>query len=217
MSQAANPDPMQQILQQLSVISTTLAKQEARHHEEIDALRRELEAFKINSRPPSPPPQTTPLSPTQTTPPLASRRTERLPDPPMFTGKRKDLPLFLTKLHSLINSDITTAEGLMLFLQATYGDPNKELSAWSKLDNLKQGKKKTFLSHFAEFRRLIGDTGLNEAAQISQLRRSLSDELRHAMVGVKIPQNLNEYANLISLYDNDLRHLPDWSSHRYHT
>ncbi|KAI1663558.1 Gag [Pyrenophora tritici-repentis] len=250
MSQAANPDPMQQILQQLSVISTTLAKQEARHHEEIDALRRELEAFKINSRPPSPPPQTTPLSPTQTTPPLASRRTERLPDPPMFTGKRKDLPLFLTKLRfklrgnadrypdeeskliyahsrlehdpatlvdSLINSDITTAEGLMLFLQATYGDPNKELSAWSKLDNLKQGKKKIFLSHFAEFRRLIGDTSLNKAAQISQLRRSLSNKLRHAMVGVKIPQNLNEYANLISLYDNDLRHLPDWSSHRYHT
>ncbi|KAF1938418.1 hypothetical protein EJ02DRAFT_457875 [Clathrospora elynae] len=47
--------------------------------------------------------------------------------------------------------------------------------AWSKLDNLKQGKKKTFLSHFAEFQRLIADTGLNKAAQISLLRRSLSD------------------------------------------
>ena len=249
MSEAANLDPMQQILQQLSVISATLVNQETRHHEEMKALRQELEAFKVNSGPPSPPRQKTPRPPTPPTP-HASHRTERLPDPPMFTGKRKDLPLFLTKLrfklrgnadrypdeeskliyaHSrlehdpatlvdpLINSDITTAEGLMLFLQSTYGDPNKELSAWNKLDNLKQGKKKTFLAHFAEFRRLMADTGLNESAQISQLRRSLSDELRHAMVGVKIPQDLNEYANLISLYDNDLRYLPDQNSHRYHT
>jgi hypothetical protein len=52
----------------------------------------------------------------------------------------------------------------MLFLQATYSDLNKELLAWSKLDNLKQGRKRTFLSYFAEFRQLIADTGLNEAA-----------------------------------------------------
>jgi hypothetical protein len=172
-------------------------------------------------------------------------RTKRLPDPPMFTGKRKDLPLFITKLryklrgnadwypdeqskliyaHSrlerdpatlvdpLMDCDITNVEGLILFLQATYGDPNRELSAWSRLDNLKQGKK-SFLAHFANFRRLIADTGLNEAAQINQLRRSLSDEIRRAMIGVKIPHKLNDYANLIALYDNDLRYLPKNHSH----
>lgn len=167
-------------------------------------------------------------------------RSERLPDPPAFSGKKKDLPLFLTKLryklkgnanrfptkesrliyaHSrlkhdpatlidpLIGKDIVTVDRLIQFLEATYGDPNRELTAWSRLDNLKQGKR-TFLSHFAEFRRLVADTNLNEGAQINQLRRSLSDELRRAMVGVPIPQSLNDYANLISLYDNDLRYLP---------
>jgi hypothetical protein len=250
MSHPAESDLMKQILQQLSAMNAALTNQEARHQAEMEAIRHDLEAVKTNSRSLSPPPQATPPSPTQTTSLSSQPRSERLPDPPMFTGKRKDLPLFLTKLrfklrgnadrypneeskliyaHSrlehdpatlvdpLLNSDIATAEDLMLFLQATYGDPNRELSAWSKLDNLKQGKKKTFLSHFAEFRRLIADTGLNEAAQISQLRRSLSDDLRHAMVGVKIPQDLNEYANLISLYDNDLRHLPDRKSHHYYT
>ena len=38
MSQAENTDPLQLILQQLSTISTTLANQEARHYEEIEAL-----------------------------------------------------------------------------------------------------------------------------------------------------------------------------------
>ncbi|KAF1934544.1 hypothetical protein EJ02DRAFT_329218, partial [Clathrospora elynae] len=86
---------------QLLAISTTLANQEARHHEEIEALRQELESLKINSRPPSPPPQTTLLlstQPIQTTSLPLQQRTKRLPNPPMFTGKRKDLPLFLTKL-----------------------------------------------------------------------------------------------------------------------
>lgn len=99
------------------------------------------------------------------------------------------------------------------FLKATYGDPNKELSAWSRLDAIKQGKK-SFLSHFAEFRRLVADTDLNESAQISYLRRTLSDDLRRAMVGVPVPHTLNEYANLISTYDNDLRYLPTRNSHQ---
>jgi hypothetical protein len=264
MSQPANPDPLQLILQQLSTIKAsnealhaTLANQDARHHEQMHALRQELEALKISSLSQTtttedtpamaPPPPSPPSSPPRTTSLPASQRTERLPDPPMFTGKRKDLPLFLTKLryklrgnadrypdeqakliyaHSrlerdpatlvdpLMDCDIQNVDQLILFLQSTYGDPNKELSAWSRLDSLKQGKK-SFVSHFAEFRRLIADAGLNEAAQINQLRRSLSDELRQAMVGVEIPSQLNDYANKISLYDNDLRYLPSKRSYRY--
>ena len=34
------------------------------------------------------------------------------------------------------------------------------------------------------------------------------------MVGIPIPSSLNDYANLIALYDNDLRYLP---SNRTHT
>jgi hypothetical protein len=194
----------------------------------------------------STPKTTPPPTRTKTIPPPALLRTECLPDPPMLTGKRKDLPLFITKLryklrgnadrypderskliyaHSrlkrdpptlvdpLMNSDITNVERFILLLQATYGDTNKELSVWSRLDNLKQGKK-GFLARFADFRRLIADTGLIEAAQINQLRRSLSDELRRAIVGVKIPHELNDYANLIALYDNDLRYLP--KNHPHH-
>jgi len=259
-----NPtDPLQLVLAQLGILKAgndalqeSLAKQEARHHEELTTLRKDFEerldalARSASTLQPNTTnaesgtsPAATPLIPT---PPTTQTRTdtnfrsERLPDPPAFSGKKKDLPLFLTKLrfkldgnsdrfpneksrliyaHSrlerdpatlidpLIGKDICTVERLIEFLEATYGDPNRELTAWSRLDNLRQGKK-SFFSHFAEFRRLVADTNLNEGAQINQLRRSLSDQIRRAMVGVPIPRCLNDYANLISLYDNDLRYLP---------
>lgn len=60
----------------------------------------------------------------------------------------------------------------------------------------------------------IADTQLNEEAQINALRRSLSDDLRRAMVGAKIPSDINNYANLIAQYDNDLRYLPTRLSYR---
>jgi hypothetical protein len=171
MSAPTNTDPLQQILQQLSIITTTLANQETRHHEEMHQLRQELETLKANSapEPTMSPASQTPASPTTPPTPVqpctpAPLRSERLPDPPTFTGKRKDLPLFITKLryklcgnadrypdeqakliyaHSrlerdpatlvdpLMDSDIKNIDQLILFLQATYGDPNKELSAWS--------------------------------------------------------------------------------------
>ena len=37
-----------------------------------------------------------------------------------------------------------------------------------------------------------------------QLKTSLSDDLRRAMVGTQTPNTLNEYANQIIVYDNDL-------------
>ena len=262
---------LQLILQQIAGLTETLAKQEARHHEEIAAMRKDFEErldVVTQSAKASPkvtfvnaeedpafddtPKSGNGLSPAIQTPPTTQTtaldrnlRSERLPDPPAFSGKKKDLPLFLTKLryklkgnadrfpteesrliyaHSrlehdpatlidpLMGKDIVTVDRLIQFLEATYGDPNRELTAWSRLDNLKQGKK-NFLSHFAEFRRLVADTNLNEGAQINQLRRSLSDELRRAMVGIPIPRSLNDYANLIALYDNDLRYLPSSRTH----
>lgn len=263
---------LQLILQQIAGLTDSLAKQEARHHEEMATMRKDFEerldvvtqsaralpkvTFAHAEEEPVPDDTLRSgngLSPTIQTPPTTQTvaydkniRSERLPDPPAFSGRKKDLPLFLTKLryklkgnadrfpteesrliyaHSrlehdpatlidpLMGKDIVTVDRLIQFLEATYGDPNRELTAWSRLDNLKQGRR-NFLSHFAEFRRLVADTNLNEGAQINQLRRSLSDELRRAMVGIPIPRSLNDYANLIALYDNDLRYLPTSRSHQ---
>ncbi len=236
-----------------------LAEQENRHAQQILELRQELEAIKARSAPASTPaitrtntegeqarltePSGNGLKPA--TPPTVNlkdlSRTDRLPDPPLFNGRRKDLPAFVRKLryklegnadrypnersrllyaHSrlekdavalidpLMDKDIHNVDQLVTFLEATYGDPNKELTALSRLSGLRQGKR-SFTSHFAEFRRLAADTGLNEIGLIASLRNSLSHELQRAMVGEALPSDLNDYANLIATYDNNLRFLPD--------
>ena len=244
-----------------------LSEQKTRHQEELDSLREELQAIKssllqgISQDPPKDTPSTDTASKRTSYPPVVAyvrqspsedatsspaviytrqQLSDKLPDPPMFGGKRRDLALFVQKLryklegnadrypddrakliyaHSriekdaavlvmpLMGTDIQTADQLISFLESTYGDRHKEQTAWRRLETMKQGNK-GFLPHFAEFRRLIADTNLNEHAQIPYLQRTLSDELRRAMVGVTIPATLNEYANLISAYDNDLRYLP---------
>ena len=259
---------LEEIRRSNEALTMALASQESRHREQITALQQDFEARLASQTPPvapstgnggnavnvpvssdpvtnteAPPPSMPPSDP-----PAPSSRpqlSERLPDPPMFTGKKKDLALFLTKLklklrgnadrfpdeasrliyaHSRLDSDpatlinplmdtnITSVDLLVQFLESTYGDPNKELTAWSRLDNLKQGKK-NFTSHFANFRQIIADANLNEAAQISQLRRTLADNIREKMAGVEIPETLDAYANLIQRYDNDLRYLPSSRPH----
>jgi hypothetical protein len=106
-------------------------------------------------------------------------------------------------LSPLIDKDVTTIHELTAFLEATYGDPNRKATAQTRLAALKQGKR-SFLAHFAEFRRLAVDAGLNDDAQILQLRVSLNSELQKAMIGCRIPGTVTEYANLIASYDNDL-------------
>ncbi|KAI0570081.1 Retrotrans-gag domain-containing protein [Pyrenophora tritici-repentis] len=236
-----------------------LAEQENRHSQQILELRQELESIKTRSAPAATPAITrtsaegdqvrleepSGIGSNPATPPNANLkdlpRTDRLPDPPLFNGRRKDLPASVRKLryklegnadrypnersrllyaHSrlekdavalidpLMDKDIHNVDQLVTFLEATYGDPNKELTALSRLSGLRQGKR-SFTSHFAEFRRLAADTGLNEIGLIASLRNSLSHELQRAMVGEALPSDLNDYANLISTYDNNLRFLPD--------
>lgn len=250
-------EQLQQIRQNNEHLQTQLARQESVHKKQLDSLKKDFEAriasFVTASSSSSgnsgnsgkaPVPTSSSSSPDPTPVSVRPQLSERLPDPPMFTGKKKELSLFLTKLrlklrgnadrfpdeasrliyaHSrldsdpatlinpLMESDITSVDHLIRFLEATYGDPNKELTAWSKLDNLKQGKK-NFTSHFANFRNIIADANLNESAQISQLRRTLSENIREKMAGVEIPSTLDEYANLIQRYDNDLRYLPSGRS-----
>lgn len=172
-----------------------------------------------------------------TEPPRIASRSEKLPDPEPFKGRRKALPAFLSKLQyklegnadrypterskflyavsriegeaadtirPLLDKDISSLEQLLGFLQATYGDPNRKSTAQARLERLEQGNK-GFLNHFAEFRRYAADSELNEAGLIMELRRSLNKDLKRAMVGLRIPDKLNEYANQIVQYDNDLR------------
>jgi hypothetical protein len=249
-----------------------LAQQEAQHRNDMAVLQRQLEerisvVEQSESRPnkkvafeteDSPALETTQTSgngssPSQTTPPstrtlseLVPVKSDRLPDPPAFNGKRKDLPSFVRKLqyklegnadrfptersrllyaHSrldrdvvalidpLMDNDIGNVDQFVAFLEATYGDPNKEMTALNKLNNLRQGKK-SFTTHFAEFRRIAADTGLNEIGLIASLRHSLSFELQRAMVGEALPSDLNTYANLIATYDNNMRFLPVSSPYR---
>jgi hypothetical protein len=75
-----------------------------------------------------------------------------------------------------MDNDISNVNQFVAFLEATYSDLNKEITALSKLNNLKQGKQ-SFTTHFAEFRRLAADTGLNEIGLIASLRHSLLLEL----------------------------------------
>lgn len=265
MSPEETAQTLQLILQQIAGLTDALAKQEARHHEEMTAIRKELAAAIAKSAPATSPADastsadkdladaepanngtpsgdgSTPARITTPTTPTTKPRTDRLPDPPLFNGRRKDLPAFIRKLryklegnadrypdersrllyaHSrlekdavslidpLMDDDICDVDQLIAFLEATYGDPNRELTALSRLSKLKQGKR-SFTSHFAEFRRLAADTGLNEIGLIASLRSSLSTELQRAMVGEKLPRDLNTYANLVATYDNNLRFLPE--------
>ena len=49
-----------------------------------------------------------------------------------------------------MDTDIRNVDRFVAFLEATYGDPNKEMTALSKLNNLKQGKR-SFTTYFAKF------------------------------------------------------------------
>ena len=50
---------------------------------------------------------------------------------------------------------------------------------------------------------------MNKIGLIASLRNSLSYKLQRAIVREALPNDLNDYANLISTYDNNLRFLPD--------
>ena len=114
-------------------------------------------------------------------------RSERLPDPPIFTGKRKDLNSFLRQLKNKlrINQDryptedeklsyamsrlggdaanlvepyeLPTVQSLVGLLEASYGDPNRQATAQTKLLKLSQGTR-SFPTYFAKFHRYAKET-----------------------------------------------------------
>jgi hypothetical protein len=231
-----------QILEAIQRLTQSLAEQEARHQRELAAVYERLEQLSLLTATASATATPLPPSPPQRrakSPVRKETRSEKLPDPPMFTGKSKDLRGFLVKLRAklemnadrfptpraqflyaysllggdaadivepLLDRDIGSVNQLIGFLETTYGDPNRRATAQAKLSKLKQ--KGSFNAHFSEFRRLAADAGFNESALVVQLKNSLTDELQRAMAGQTIPDSLNDYANLIARFDNDLRYLP---------
>lgn len=240
----------EQMTAQLQVLQATIAQQ----NDKIATLTQRLSSVETTSGAPPrvtlTPPETDGQyavdAPTVSTPGFDSatspttqtaRLSEKLPDPPLFKGSRKELPSFLNQLQykleansdryptprsrflysvSLLRGDagdlvrplldkgINTAEQVISFLESTYGDPNRKATAQNRLADLKQGKR-SFLTHFAEFRRLAVDADLNEPAQVLQLKASLNPELRKSMIGARVPDSITDYANLIAAYDADLR------------
>ena len=200
---------LQQVQDQMKAMqeafTASLATQEARFQTELARTREEL--LTQAPTPPVPAPISTPpliqepVTPVSSAPqPIARSPTlsDRLPDPPAFTGSRKSLLPFLSKLQyklegnadrfptprlqflyaysriegdaasvvrPLMDKDISSLTQLINFLEATYGDPNRKASAQAKLAALRQGKR-SFVSHFIEFRRLVADSDLNEAGLI---------------------------------------------------
>jgi len=149
----------------------------------------------------------------------AMEKSEKLPDPLCFSGKRNDLRRFLQGLDikfkgnsdryttptsrlyyawSRLEKDAAdwmstiqpeTIEDLVKALEAAYGDPHRETSARHKLIGLRQGNK-SFISHYTEFHRYAKETNLGPEALIDYLLMSLSEELKAMTV------TLEEYATL---------------------
>ncbi|OCK72636.1 hypothetical protein K432DRAFT_316218, partial [Lepidopterella palustris CBS 459.81] len=92
---------------------------------------------------------------------------DRLPDPPIFTGKRKNLPTFLTKLQYKLegNADrYPTERARLLYVHLRLeGDVVILINLLMDRDI----HTKNFFVHFAEFRKLAADTGLNEIGLIT--------------------------------------------------
>jgi hypothetical protein len=232
----------------------TLARQETRHQESIEALRNELNEIKQTSARPAPAITISPVeenpapvtgtsgdgsSPTNLTPaatPIVSQPptlSERLPDPPTFSGRRSELRTFIELLHNKLTGNQDrypteesrlryaigrlrneasalagsfrpdTVQNLVNLLENTYGDPNRKTTAQRKLVRMNQGNR-SFPSFFAEFHRYAQESEWNDPALITRLIEALHPDLRRALIGVDFSNNLVECANIIGKRYNDM-------------
>ena len=231
------------LMSELSLLRNEIKAQEERSQQDMATLRAEMLSIPRSSTPgipnpdllvPSLPPTTPPPPPPA--PPVQSTKSERLPDPEKFTGKRNELRPFLAQLRNKLegNSDRypsdqerlryalsrlsgdaaimietfnpSTLAGLIENLETSYGDPNRQATAQQKLNRMTQGDQ-SFPSYFAKFHQYSKETGWNDVAQINHLVESLNPELKRTLVGVTLPQRLGDCANLINRHYNDLMRL----------
>jgi hypothetical protein len=234
-----------------------LEQQETRHQKMIEALQEEVRSLKIptlepQDQTPFPEPFTRNASPEPAivTPPVepttASQRSEKLPDPPVFTGKRRELRSFLSRLRNKLTGNAdrypteanrlyyalsrlggdaadlveplqpNSVQSLVVLLEATYGDPNRQATAQRKINHMTQ-EKKSFPVYFSEFNRYAKETGWNDSALVNSLIESLSPELKTSLIGVDLPGALDACANVINKRYNDILRLTPKSAPRYNT
>ena len=228
------------LMNELSLLRNEIKAQEERSQQDMATLRAEMFSTPRASTPnpdllvPSLPLTTPPPPPPA--PPVQPTKSERLPDPEKFTGKRNELRPFLAQLRNKLegNSDKypsdqerlryalsrlsgdaaimieifnpSTLAGLIENLETSYGDPNRQATAQQKLNRMTQGDQ-SFPSYFAKFHQYSKETGWNDVAQINHLVESLNPELKRTLVGVTLPQRLGDCANLINRHYNDLMRL----------
>jgi hypothetical protein len=78
---------------------------------------------------------------------------------------------------------IDTLNDFIAEIQAVYDDPDRARTARTAVKKLKMGTKfSTFPLYLAEFRRLVGDLDLNDAAQKQQLEDGLTPALKNALI-----------------------------------
>ncbi|OCK72992.1 hypothetical protein K432DRAFT_314103, partial [Lepidopterella palustris CBS 459.81] len=92
---------------------------------------------------------------------------DRLPDPPIFTRKQKNLPTFLTKLQYKLkgntNQYLTKRARLLYAHLRLEGDVIILVNPLMDRDIYT----KSFFIHFAKFRKLAADTRLNKIGLIT--------------------------------------------------
>ena len=234
-----------------------LAQQKAQHEQSIEALQEEVRTLKIptpspRNRTPSPEANTRNASPEPAVviypvePTTVPQRSERLPDPPIFTGKRRELRSFLSQLKNKLTGNAdryptqanrlcyalsrlggdaadlveplqpNSVQSLVVLLEATYGDPNRQATAQRKINHMTQGTK-SFPVYFSEFNRYAKETGWNDSALVNSLIESLSPELKTSLIGVDLPGALDACANIINKRYNDILRLTSKPAPRYNT
>jgi hypothetical protein len=68
-------------------------------------------------------------------------------------------------------------------IKAVYDDPDRARTARKELNKLTMGPEfPTFPLYLAEFRRLVGDMDLNDSAQMFELEKGLTTDLRNALI-----------------------------------
>jgi hypothetical protein len=85
-----------------------------------------------------------------------------------------------------------------------YDDPDRARTARRELKKLKMGSK-TFPSYLAQFRSLVGDLDLNEAAQMHELKDGLSPFLRDALILKGRMETLGELVEVLQELDAGFR------------
>jgi len=233
-----------------------LALQKVQHQQSIEALQEEVRNLKMptlerQDRTPSPEAISRNVSPEPAVvihpePTTAPQRSEKLPDPPVFTGKRRELRSFLSRLKNKLTGNAdrypteanrlyyalsrlggdaadlveplqpNSVQSLVVLLEATYGDPNRQATAQRKINHMTQ-EKKSFPVYFSEFNRYARETGWNDSALINSLVESLSPELKTSLIGVDLPGALDACANVINKRYNDILRLTPKPAPRYNT